>query len=88
MKKGNPRVIHTLCSSYLNEVVPVDAGTSQIKETRLAFMSGAIAAYGTILHHMDDSNSEDVIMKKLEFLNEEFEAFKVEMGVYKEDDNA
>ena len=78
MNNRNPRTLDKLCKSYLSKVVPAEANIVQVTETRQAFMSGAMILLKAITNMPDDDNEA---LEMMNFLQEEIDAFSVEMGV-------
>jgi len=62
--------------SYLKYVMPDDASSVQIKETRQAFYSGAAVLFWTLMIALDeDHEPTDDDMRKMEDLQKEIDAF-------------
>ena len=66
--------------SYSKDVIPRDAGPSQLRETRAAFYSGAMTMF-TMMNDVGDVDDMDEAMKALGAIHDEMEGFQKELEI-------
>ncbi len=70
--------IESYYESYSKDVIPKDAGPTQLSETRAAFYCGAIAMF-EMMNEVGDLHDMGEAMKALDEINAEVKAFIEEM---------
>ena len=51
--------LHKMWETYRAKVVPGDAGEAQVKETHLAFFSGAFALWSVLMGNASEGDSDE-----------------------------
>ena len=78
------KLLETEWITYRNAVIPKDAGTTQLMESRRAFYGGAWAFYSLLMNSLDPSTPDDTPkdLELMEKLDREMREFKerVEKG--------
>jgi hypothetical protein len=78
--QGDPTTIHHGWESYAADVLPKDAHSNQIIETRRAFYAGAWCLMQTLILLGDSGASEGAFCSVMERITEEIEAFQRSVG--------
>jgi hypothetical protein len=74
----NRNLIGEAWLTYLDNVVPKDAGQTQIQECKRAFYAGAVTAYGICVTLPED---DDASLQLLNEVNAEMQAYSAAIGV-------